>query len=70
MKTLKLSNETIEFIYDLLYKELEREYINDNEENDKIDYVVDLIKASKEFASAVGWLESYLMKDQISQLLK
>lgn len=69
-KTLKLSTETIEFIYDLLSAELQREYINDNANNEEIEYVVDLIKASIEFANALGFIKSYAMKEEINELLK
>ena len=67
--------ETKEFILNLLLRELEEEYIYDNEKPLEVEYVKDLIEASIDFAKSVkfevpNWIYRYLVKDKINQLLE
>lgn len=65
-----MKKETIEFIIKLLDRELDAEYVQDNKEPLEIDYVKDLINASKDFISKYGeWYDNYYLKEKIEQLL-
>lgn len=44
-----MTKETREFITQLLLRELHAEYVNDNPNPLEVEYVVDLIKASRDF---------------------
>ena len=67
---MKLSKETQGFIYLLLLKELEAEYIQDSEKPIEIDYVYSLVNAAKEFGKEMGFPYDYVLNDAIKKLLK
>ena len=65
----RLKPKTIEFINKLLANELKAEYIMDNPNPHEVEYVEDLISASRDFASCMGdWTDSMYVEDLIEQI--
>lgn len=65
---MKLS--TKQFIIKLLENELDSEIINDNINNNEIDYVIDLINSSQDFIKCCGdWCDKYIIQEKISKLI-
>lgn len=64
-----MKKETRQFILDLLVRELEAEYLQDSPEPESIDYVIELIEASKDFAMTCrDWAMTYIINDAIKKL--
>lgn len=65
---MKLS--TKKFIIKLLEQELSSEIINENINVNEVEYVKDLIEASKNFVNLYGdWYDRYLINSKIKELL-
>lgn len=67
---MKLSKDTQEFIARLLVKELEAEFIQDNDNPLEVEYVVDLIKASKEYGNKLGFPFNIIIDEAIENIMK
>lgn len=67
---MQLTKETQGFIYLLLLKELEAEYIQDNDNPMEVDYVQMLIKSAKEYGKAMGFPYDDILNEAIEKLLK
>lgn len=69
VRTVKLDDETIEFIERLMDRELEAEVIQDNPDNNEVDYVVDLAKYYGKFVGATGrWWDLVKLKSYKEEL--
>lgn len=70
MKKHQMKKETLKFIFDLFVRELEAEFIQNNENIEEVDYVQMLIEASRDFATSTGEF-AYVMiiEDYIEQLV-
>lgn len=65
---MKLS--TKKFIIKLLEQELSSEIINENINVNEVEYVKDLIEASKNFVNLYGdWCDRYSINSKIKELL-
>lgn len=65
---MKLS--TKKFIIKLLEQELSSEIINENINVNEVEYVKDLIEASKNFVNLYGdWYDRYSINSKIKELL-
>lgn len=65
---MKLS--TKKFIIKLLKQELSSEIINENINVNEVEYVKDLIEASKNFVNLYGdWYDRYSINSKIKELL-
>ena len=65
---MKLTKQTKKFIFELLSRELEAEYINDNMNPQEVEYLQDLIKASREFARELGFPYDYAIEEDIKKV--
>lgn len=64
-----MKKETRQFICDLLIRELEAEYLQNSPSPENIDYVIELIEASKDFAMTCrNWQMTYTINDAIKTL--
>ncbi len=64
-----MRKSTIEFIKELLERELEAEYIQDNANNNEIEYVKDLMLAYKDFLNSYGtWIDVFTLQEYKKKL--
>jgi hypothetical protein len=68
---MKMSKELKDFLFSLLRRELNQEWIQANDEYNplEIDYVVDLINASQEFGKILGFPYKNILEEDIERLL-
>ena len=66
-----MKKETADFVMDLLIRELENEFIQANGEYDPLDldYVRDLIRASKDFVKLFEGVKKYIYEDMLTEAI-
>ena len=64
-----MTNETRDFITQLLLRELHAEHVNDNPNPLEVEYITDLIKASRDFVKGSP-IDELAVEDAIDLLLE
>ena len=67
-----MKKETADFVMDLLIRELENEFIQANGNYDPLDldYVRDLIRASKDFVKLFEGVKKYIYEDMLTEAIR